>query len=150
VFEPLGDIHRLFSQAGSQHLSVVSVFEKCFFVADALDLVSNFQRTVVFAERKMFQFRSERTNQCAQIARVVLQVPNGDDARLAPVTIATLFAKFRFTASRKKIQNNSANISSVFLTKPIRGNIFATVAVCSSADMADMASSTKTWLYPYS
>ena len=42
--------------------------------------------------------------------------------------------------------HNSANISPVFLTRPRRGNIFVTVAVCSSALMADMASSAKTWL----
>ena len=32
-------------------------------------------------------------------------------------------------------------ISSVFLTNPIRGNVFVTVNACSSADIAAMASS---------
>ena len=39
--------------------------------------------------------------------------------------------------------DRSANISPVFLTRPMRGNILVTVTVCSSADRADMASSTK-------
>ena len=39
--------------------------------------------------------------------------------------------------------NRSANISLVFLTRPMRGNILVTVSVCSSSDMADMASSAK-------
>ena len=39
--------------------------------------------------------------------------------------------------------NNSARISFVFLTNPIRGKILATVSVCSSSDRADIASSAK-------
>jgi hypothetical protein len=39
--------------------------------------------------------------------------------------------------------NRSANISLVFLTKPMRGNILVTVNLCSSSDRADMASSAK-------
>ena len=33
--------------------------------------------------------------------------------------------------------DRSANISPVFLTRPMRGNIFVTVSACSSADRAD-------------
>jgi hypothetical protein len=48
---------------------------KSFLVADALDLVSDLQRTVVFAKCKPFQFRSKPTNQGAQIALVVRMSP---------------------------------------------------------------------------
>jgi len=40
--------------------------------------------------------------------------------------------------------DRSANMSPVFLTRPIRGNILVTVSACSSADRAAMASSAKT------
>ena len=40
--------------------------------------------------------------------------------------------------------SKSASISLVFLTKPMRGKILVTVDMCSSIDMADMASSAKT------
>ena len=39
--------------------------------------------------------------------------------------------------------DSAANISSVDLTRPSRGNIFVTDIACSSADRADMASSAK-------
>src|ERR1035441_3159746 len=45
---------------------------------------------------------------------------------------------------------NSARMSPVVLTRPMRGKILVTVSACSSAERADMASSAKTWLYPYS
>ena len=49
---------------------------------------------------------------------------------------------------RKPIMNQSfdrsANMSPVFLTRPMRGNILVMVNACSSADRAAMASSAKT------
>jgi len=83
VLEPGCDIRRLFLQAGAQLLSILGVLEKCFLVADALDLVTDFQRPVVFAECKLLQFRPERPDQGAQITRVILQVPYRHDARMA-------------------------------------------------------------------
>jgi len=42
-----------------------------------------------------------------------------------------------------QLGSKSSRISLVFLTMPMRGKILATVSACSSADMADMASSAK-------
>ena len=54
---------------------------------------------------------------------------------------------FRFILSARigenQSCNRSANISLVFLTKPMRGNVLVTVNTCSSIDIADMASSAK-------
>jgi hypothetical protein len=47
---------------GPQHLPVIGVFEKRLFSSDALDLVPDFQRAVVFAESELFEFRPERAD----------------------------------------------------------------------------------------
>ena len=49
--------------------------------------------------------------------------------RLAPVTIATLSAKFRFITVQQELQTGPASISSVFLTKPTRGKIFEVMEI---------------------
>jgi len=69
-------------QARSTFRSSVS-FRKRFFAADALDFVSDFQRAVVFTERKTVSVSARTIDQGTQITCIILQVPNRRDACLA-------------------------------------------------------------------
>jgi hypothetical protein len=74
-------------------------------------------------------------------AKMVSRYVNSQVWRLID-TLVVIQQPFNFRC-KNQLDSNLSRISPVFLTKPMRGNILATVSVCSSADMAAMASSAK-------
>src|SRR2546421_10953177 len=71
AFKFTRNFRSLFAQTFALRWPLVRVAQEGFFAADALDLIAQFERTVVFAERKLLQLRPKRAGQRPQVGRII-------------------------------------------------------------------------------
>src|SRR5438270_5582083 len=100
AFEFRRNFGGLLLQTFAQHLAILRIAQESFFAADALDVVAEFQRAIIFAKCKLLEPQRKGADEHTQIAGIILHVAN----RLNPRAIQFLFSNFADAMNRSNRQ----------------------------------------------